>query len=287
MMKTADVISILEQEFNLNEKITPKKISEKLNTDDDETNEIINTLINENILKTSRKGHYTLNVHKIILYKQKHNLSKNKIKTINNIKQEKTKPQEDKKKANNIQPIKKALKIEDSLLEIRNFINEELIILPRQAKKEDMNIEEIYSQYREYSDKAIGLNEFKKTFHRTINTYPHIRHYTYENTITYNIKLRKTPVITLEKIQENNGMINYNKNNIYEIKENQLYAKISVKKDEIAQIYNLLAYTYENIKNYTYTKEDDKILIEITYDITDEDPDLWIKFIESYNITNI
>lgn len=108
-MKTADVINILEQEFNLNEKITPEKISEKLNTDDDETNEIINTLINENILKTSRKGHYTLNVHKIILYKQKHNLSKNKIKTINNIKQEKTKPQEDKKKANNIQPIKKSL----------------------------------------------------------------------------------------------------------------------------------------------------------------------------------
>ncbi|RAP54675.1 MAG: hypothetical protein BZ137_00965 [Methanosphaera sp. rholeuAM130] len=88
----------------------------------------------------------------------------------------------------------------------------------------------------------------------------------------------------MEDIQANNQKFTYNENCRVRLKENLLEIDTDIAKEEFAQLYNLIVYTHENIKNYSYHVLNDKIHIEITYDLTDENPELWLKFIKSYNL---
>ena len=167
---------------------------------------------------------------------------------------------------------------------IREFINNNLIILPRNVKNTDLTLNEIYDEYNEYAKDNISQEEFHKYFHRIINTYPHIRHDKIDNIIKYNIKSRKTPQIIINNLQEDTQKFIYNNNCNVQLKENTLKIVTDIEIEEKPQLYNLLIYTQENIIEYNYHKKDDKIHIEIIYDLSNENPDLWLKFLKSYNL---
>jgi len=167
---------------------------------------------------------------------------------------------------------------------IREYINSNLIILPRNVKSTDLSLNEIYHEFTDYAKDKISQEEFDKYFHRIINTYPHIRHEKMDDKIKYNIKSRKTPQIIINNLQKETQKFTYNKNCKVQLKENTLKVSTNIKINEMPQLYNLLIYTQENIIEYNYYKKDDEIHFEITYDLNNENPDLWLKFLKSYNL---
>ena len=317
---TDEVVLILEKEYNITDTFDEEELSANLNTKKIETKKIINGLLDERLIKKSFYGKYKLNYQEIIRYKQRNNIKEDKIKRLNKLqpptKDSKTvisdirdtKQRYDKtvtkkkgkkttrkttgnKKDNHFRKNhgkkknETKIPIDDRFItSIREYINKELIILPRNVKDNDLTLNELYDEYREYSDCKVSRKDFDKYFHRTINTYPHIRHKRYDDTYKYNIKSRKTPQITLDKLQHDNQKFSYNEDCLVQLKENTLKVDTYIYQDELPQLYNLMIYTQENIIDYHYQKEDDKIHIEITYDLTDENPDLWLKFLKSYNL---
>lgn len=167
---------------------------------------------------------------------------------------------------------------------IRDFINSQLIILPHNITDNDLTLDELYSQFNDYTSSKVARDDFDKYFHRIINTYPHIRHKKLPDTIKYNIKSRRTPCIILDSLQENNQKFRYNKDSRVRLKDNTLEVDMHIYSDELSQLYTLIVYTQENIINYRYQLKDDKIHVMIVYDLSDENPDLWLKFLKSFNL---
>lgn len=307
----SEAILVLEKNYNITETFDEEELSNKLKTNKKQTKDIIKKLTDVKLIKKSFYGRYRLNYQEILKFKEKNNIKEKKINKLSNIKQStnenktrkgnekqsKTKKKTSKKKSNKNKSRKKQNntkkeEIDKSQLSqeektiplIREYINNCLIILPRNVKENDLTLNELYKQYQEHTKSDITRNDFDKYFHRTINTYPHIRHQKSDENIKYNIKSRKTPQIIINNLQENTQKFTFNDKSIVQLKQNTLKVDATITTDELPQLYSLLVYTQENIIKYNYDKKDEEIHIEITYDLNDENPDLWIKFLKSYNI---
>lgn len=311
-MPTSDeVVLYIEKNYNMTDMITHEKISSQFNTNKTQTKKIIQELEDNNIIKKSFYDNYRINYHQIIKFKEKNNINEDKIKTLKKIKRTPqktkiTKETKSKKTTSNKsgkKTNKKSSEQKDSLTKkqtiisnnhlnkddkiiplLRQFINAWLIILPRGVKDSDLTQEDIYREFKSYSENAVSKDDFDSYFSRIINTYPHIRHEKIDDEIKYNIKSRKTPQIILDEIQSDNNKFRYNKNSQVQLRENKLEVNAVIYNDELAQLYNLLVYTKENILECNYKSDDDRIRVHIIYDLERENPDLWIKFLKSYNI---
>lgn len=309
-----EVVLYIEKNYNMTESFDEDKLAGQLKTNKVQTKKIIKELIDGNLIKKSFYGQYTLNYHQIIKYKQKNKINENKIKTLKNIKQNpnekdikktvistqkstaKTKKKSKKStkknsktnksnKQNIIKTSSKEYAKEDKIIPlIREYINSQLIILPRGVKDSDLTQRDLYDEFKKYNKDDISKDDFNIYFHRTINTYPHIRHTSAGDIIRYNVKSRQTPQITLKNIQLISDKFKYNEDTSVQLNENTLEVDTHIHKDEQPQLFNLMVYTHENIIEHTYQVKDDMIHIHITYDLSDENPDLWIKFLKSYNI---
>lgn len=317
------VVLFLEKNYNITDTFDIDKLSAQLNTSKNQTKKIIEKLAAQNLIKKSFYGNYKLNYHQIIKYKQSQNIQEDKIKTLSGIKEtsqdkkstttitgkkSSTKSKKTTKKTGNKKSTKKVddkkktrqknrsdskdnvismveLSKENNLVPtIRDFINSQLIILPHNITDNDLTLDELYSEFKDYTSNDIRREDFDKYFHRIINTYPHIRHKNLNDTVKYNIKSRKTPWIIMDNLQKNNQKFRYNSHSRVRLKDNTLEVDAYIHGDELAQLYNLIIYTQENITDYRYSLNDDMIHVEITYDLTDENPDLWLKFLKSYNL---
>lgn len=298
--KTEDVILILEKSFNFNETFTIEQISELLEISNKDAKIILNNLNEKNLIKKSRRGQkYTLNMHQIIKYKKMNKINEKKITTIKEIKkpQNTLKETKNKETTSNVEVVNNNKKKEKTVKQIhsekeiipiiRTFINEELMILPRGVNENDFSIKQLFEEFNLFStyDK-VSLNKFEELFHKVINTYPHIRHKTYNSNIRYNVKLRKTPNDSLLNIQYNNHKFSHNEKRIVELEDNSLKIRTKILPSELSILFNLIVFTNENILEFTYKKENDLIDVLLKYDLTDEDSELWLNFLKSYNLCN-
>lgn len=319
-----EVIVLLEKTYNITDTFDEDDLSSLAKMNKNQTKKTIKKLIEENLIKKSFYGKYKLDFTQILKYKKTHKIKEDKIKTLGNIKDTtnikktkttiskdnkksttktknskttKNKPPKKDKTKNNTKEINKRPKNDNRPLihqpdsddktihDIREFINTQLIILPRNVKENDITLEEIFNEYAEYSGQNIKKEDFNRYFHRIINTYPHIRHKKIDHSIQYNIKSRKTPQLTLNDIQKNTKKFTCSDDSQVQLNENTLEVDAYIPKDELPQLYNLIVYTHENITEYKYKVIEDRIHIEIVYDLNEENPDLWLKFLKSYNLS--